>query len=1415
MEFFKPPSQLSDFDEKNWNLWKQKFNIYLKASDKEKVKEDVKVAILLNAIGDEGINIYNTFTQDQQSTLEKLLEAFDKYFLPKTIIPMETFKFNNLLQAENQTIEQYLVELKKQAKLCSFKCTDEACLASYEERMIRDRLIVGINDKQIQARLIRENDIDVTKIMDYCKSIELSKQHIKALNPEESEVHVVSKSSKKCSRCLYEHERNRCPAFNKTCAYCHRRGHFAKACLNKAKENDGSKESTGKEAKKVYENTQMSNDSGSTNNVSYIKNNVEVDSCCEYVYINECKGQNKPSWQQELIVEGKNIQFKLDTGSESSIIPKYLYDSLVIKPKLQKSSLTLISYGNFKLKPTGEVLLNCCHGSISHLIKFIIVDFKAEPLLGLDDCLRFNLIKRINSTSVSSSIILLSTKEDIYNNYKVVFEGLGSIPGVVNIELTEDAKPVVQCQRKIPLALHERLRETLNKLEKKGIIKKVSHPTKWVNSLMIVEKADGSLRLCIDPKPLNKYIKREYFTIPTSNDIMSKLIGKNTFSVIDMKDGFWQLTLNEKSSDLCVFNTPFARYKFVRLPFGISSSPELFQRKCYELFGDIQGVSIYFDDLIIAGKSEADHDQILYKVLERAKENNVKFNFTKFQYRLPKVKFMGHIISSEGIEPDSSNVDAILAIEPAKNRSEVLRILGLAKFFSKFIPNLSDITKNLRNLTRKDVEFVWTMSHDQELDQLKYLVTHSPTLKIFNPQSDITIQCDASSEGLGTVLLQNGHPISFASRTLSKAEKRYAQIEKELAAIVFSFKKFNYFVYGHNVVVQTDHKPLIPIFEKDLDKVSSRLQRMLLQLLKYNIKVVYLPGKEMLVADLLSRSYIKTNVQDDPEMLHVVHTVYNNLPISNDKKLAFQKAIDSDPVLCQIKQYCESQWPRSDKKLTNDLKMYYKLREQIYLCNNLLFLDSKIIVPHILRHEMLSLVHQPHFGIQKTKLRMRQLFYWPTLSKDVESLVLNCETCQLNQRKNQKETLVSHPLPNRPWQYLFSDFFDWERKSYLLIVDSFSNWIEVTETRTKKAEEVIKFCKHLFSQFGIPDVFYSDNVPYNSESFKKFATDWNFQVKFSSPHHHQSNGLAERYVGIIKELLNKAKNTKDLPLLLMEYRNTPLPKMNCSPAQLLLNRIVKTKIPISSNNLMPKIPIDVENRLKQKYADQKRFYDRSAKDLDMLNINENILFLKDDMWRKGKVLKIVDDRSYVLTDENGNNYRRNRRFIKKTNLSFSSTLSAYNHLYEFDLCNFSDSKGDNNLSIRSNMQDSINSTISGNIHNSPEYNSILPNDEKISIINEDGNESAFSNTILSYAAADSFKTDNTHDSSIISGSTSTKVDDENGRNDTDNSSQYDTTESDINAGDATLFIDPNKKKRSRKMPCYLQDYITNLSSDSD
>ncbi|XP_072400464.1 uncharacterized protein [Diabrotica undecimpunctata] len=343
--------------------------------------------------------------------------------------------------------------------------------------------------------------------------------------------------------------------------------------------------------------------------------------------------------------------------------------------------------------------------------------------------------------------------------------------------------------------------------------------------------------------------------------------------------------------------------------------------------------------------------------------------------------------------------------------------------------------------------------------------------------------------------------------------------------------------------------------------------------------------------------------------------------MTKEKKNSFQKAIENDPVLTQVKKFCLSNWPKNPHKLEPDVKYYYNLKEHIHLSDNLLFFDKKIIIPAQLRKEMLCLIHAAHFGIQKSKLRAREIMYWPKMSKDIEFYIENCEPCQLNKPLNQKETLINHKQPERPWQFLFSDFLEFKSKSYLLIVDLYSHWIELFPVNDKTANTVIRCCKETFSKFGIPDIFFADNVPFNSFCMKQFAREWNFELEFSSPDHHQSNGFAEKYVQICKNMLKKISNVNELQNCLMEYRNTPLTGIGFAPSQLLLNRIVKTKLPISSENLKSNIvdPQVVSEKLKANSQKMKDHYDKTAKNLPTLQKGDNVLFRKNNSWQKESI----------------------------------------------------------------------------------------------------------------------------------------------------------------------------------------------------
>jgi len=291
------------------------------------------------------------------------------------------------------------------------------------------------------------------------------------------------------------------------------------------------------------------------------------------------------------------------------------------------------------------------------------------------------------------------------------------------------------------------LKKTLDNLEKSGIISKQDEPTDWVNSLMIVEKKD--------PKDLNKAVKRENYHIPTCDEVISRLNGKKVFTIIDQKDGFWQVKLDKASSLLCTFNTPFGRYSMNRLPFGMSSAPEVFQKRNNEIFGDISGVCVVFDDTIVAGCDDAEHDLARRKVFEQARSKSVKFNRNKIQYKVPEVKYLGHVLSANGLKPDETKVKAIVDMPAPQDRAGLLRFLGMTTYLSKFIPNYSVLTEPLRCLLKKDIAWHWSPELDEAVHRIKQVISQKITLKFFDVNQPAVIQTDASSQGIGSCLLQS------------------------------------------------------------------------------------------------------------------------------------------------------------------------------------------------------------------------------------------------------------------------------------------------------------------------------------------------------------------------------------------------------------------------------------------------------------------------------------------------------------------------------------------------------------------------------------------------------------------------------------------------------------------------------------
>jgi hypothetical protein len=525
------------------------------------------------------------------------------------------------------------------------------------------------------------------------------------------------------------------------------------------------------------------------------------------------------------------------------------YNRIKRKPTIHETKAKLTAYNGSEISVIGQCIINTKKAGKNIPLMFIIVRPPSPPILGLKSCEKLNLINRI---------MKINAETDLSKEFSDCFGELGQLPETHHITVDPNIAPVVHAARKVPIALQEKLRNELFRMTELDVIEPVDTPSEWVSSLVVVEKPNGKLRICLDPKDLNQAIKRHHLQLPTADEIFSEMTGARHFTKLDASNGYWQIKVDEESSKLLTFNTPFGRYRFKRLPFGIHSASEVFQARVSEIIEGIKGAKNSQDDILIWGNTKEELNSRTVKVLQRIRNYGLKLTKSKCIFGATAIIFLGHKLSSEGISPDPSKISAIKEMPYPENKKDLQRFLGMVAYIAKFIPHLSNETTLLRELTNKDTIWDLTDNHENAYNLIKNIITKDTLLRFFDQNLDTKITCDASPNGLGATLEQKyenkWYPIAFSSRTLTASEQNYCQLEKETLSIVFSCKKYNQYIYGRKFIVENDHKPLKSIFNKSINKCPPRIQRFMLFLEKYDFRVDYIPGKDMIIAEALSRA---------------------------------------------------------------------------------------------------------------------------------------------------------------------------------------------------------------------------------------------------------------------------------------------------------------------------------------------------------------------------------------------------------------------------------------------------------------------------------------------------------------------------------------------------------------------------------
>ncbi|KAD6796059.1 hypothetical protein E3N88_06955 [Mikania micrantha] len=424
-----------------------------------------------------------------------------------------------------------------------------------------------------------------------------------------------------------------------------------------------------------------------------------------------------------------------------------------------------------------------------------------------------------------------------------------------NINLVPGTAPIAKSPYRLAPTEMTELKKQLDELLEKGFIRPSSSP--WGAPILFVKKKDGSMRMCIDYRELNKVTIKNKYPLPRIDDLFDQLQGACHFSKIDLRSGYHQLKVQEEDIPKTAFRTRYGHYEFTVMPFGLTNAPAAFMdmmnRICKPYLDKF--IIVFIDDILIYSKTPEDHTIHLRTLLELLRREKLYAKFSKCDFWLTEVQFLGHVINTQGIQVDPSKIEAITKWENPKSPTEVRSFLGLAGYYRRFIQNFSRIAVPLTSLTRKAEKFEWGPKQSEAFQILKDKLTHAPILALPEGVEDFVVYCDASHTGLGCVLMQRNKVIAYASRQLKTHEKNYVTHDLELGAIIFALKLWRHYLYGVHFTVYTDHKSLKYIF--DQKELNMRQRRWMETLNDYDCEIIYHEGKTNVVADALSRKEIE------------------------------------------------------------------------------------------------------------------------------------------------------------------------------------------------------------------------------------------------------------------------------------------------------------------------------------------------------------------------------------------------------------------------------------------------------------------------------------------------------------------------------------------------------------------------------
>lgn len=878
-------------------------------------------------------------------------------------------------------------------------------------------------------------------------------------------------------------------------------------------------------------------------NVKFLKNKALLD----YV-LEQSNNDQRPYVTIDIL--GIKILALLDSGANRTILGGTgweILSSIGLMPDKKINPLCSVANGS-SVPSLGTITL-----PIKLKDKVTVVDVLVVPeiphtmILGVDFWKAVGIIpdifrgefqfSAIDLATVQTTNSVLQTKMDLTYEQRqkldklvTEFSGSGKLGMAKEAQhrIVTLAEPIKQRYYPVSPVMQQHIDVELDKMLKLGVVEKSR--SAWSSPILLIRKKDGTYRFCIDFRKVNKVTERDAYPLPYVSSILDRLRDAQFITSLDIKTAYWQIPMEETSKQYTAFTVPNrGLFQFTRMPFGLHNAPATWQRLIDHVLGpELEPfVFVYLDDVIICTSSFDQHIEVLENVLRRLREAGLTLSPDKCNFCKSELKYLGYVVNSKGLLVDPQKVDAILRIPVPKSVSEVRRIMGMASWYRRFIPNFSSVIAPLSSLLRKNHKFFWDEFCDTALTTIKDYLVSAPILTCPDFTIPFTVQTDASGFGIAGVLSQtvdgNEHVICYISRSLTKQEQNFSVTERECLAVLWSIEKLRPYLEGSRFTVITDHHSLVWL--NNLPQPSGRLSRWLVKIQQYDFEIIHRKGKEHVVPDALSRAVPILDELKIPLATIEVAPINAALPNTPSDRWyeAMIKRVQQKPITY-------SNWKVLNNVLYKHVKGDYPdLRDQTD--------NWKQVIPKPGRKDILKLYHDEptagHLGIFKTFKRIAQMYYWPKLKADVTRYVSHCVICISHKPEQRKPAglMTRHPIVDKPWQMVSTDLVGPLPRSsqgytYILVVaDCFTKFVLFFPLRAATAVAVTQRIEdNVFLMFGAPQYVLCDNgVQYRSNIFKKMVSSYHSKIVYNANYHPQANPT-ERINRVMKTMLSSYVN---------------------------------------------------------------------------------------------------------------------------------------------------------------------------------------------------------------------------------------------------------------------------------------------------